>query len=358
MGTRSKTTMKSESHDSKRRSTRPAISSDPFAAHAASQPAPEEVEELVAQAMRLLSTGCFSPCPCCAPTENGNCTAPGHGIPCTSSGKPGAGKRPLIKGYPRLADSPPEPWQVRRWVNDFGLFNLAGVVRPPFVVIECDSLAAEQELLALDPRLVDEGPCRERRPTRGRGWVFRVARGETYRSTSGLGKSGAIDVIAPGKPFVLEPSVHVTGHRVRWVEGRAPWEVPALPISPPVVGLLARSRGQASGRGAQSGAPRPSASAQPAQSRRVPPRVQFLLRSDLRVKNAWHRRGKRQGDQSASGYDATLACLLLHRGVAVNVVVDALLACPGASKHSTEYAERTVSAALALLGNTRPKRWA
>ncbi|MEE9382708.1 MAG: bifunctional DNA primase/polymerase [Nannocystaceae bacterium] len=326
---------------------------NPFDVHDASIDARNLAREELSRAARWLrSSPSLSPLPICRPTANGNCTASWHTKPCMS-----AGKHPLIKGYGQLAYQPADDWVINVWAQKFAPCNLAGVVRPGYIVIECDSAEAEAEMLALDPRLSGLGPCRERRPTRGRAWVLAVDPRVTFRSRSRLGSSGAIDVIAPCKPFVVEPSVHVTGHRVRWVDGRAPWGVPALTVNAAVTGLIIPASAPPAPPGASNPGFRSSGSGQPPGMRPIPLRVQFLLRYDSAIRNAWAHHAKTRRNRSASGYDMTLACLLLHRGVAPGVVVDALLACPNASRHDEAYARMTVTTALAAIGRTRWQRW-
>jgi len=218
------------------------------------------------------------------------------------------------------------------------------------VVIEGDSSEAEAEIMELGGGTARRAPTRERRPGRGRAYLFRTPRAVVLSDRTKLGRSGAIDVRGPGGILVLPPSVHLTGHEYTWVKGRAPWEVDA-PLLPSRLLELVRRSGVVSARGASSQQGSKLAFAEG--GRVLSPRVQFLLRSRRLLNDLWTSVGKRHGDTSASGYDFALARELLRCGVPEEDVVRAIAARPRAHRKDRDYCRATVRSAGAKLGGRR-----
>lgn len=158
--------------------------------------------------------------PCCVPRPGGGCSARWHNRK-GACRKPG--KRPLIKGYPQLAQAR-GPRDGLAAFRQFTTANPAGVIRDGFVVVEADSPEADEEL-ALLVRAAPVTPTREARPNRGRGYVFRLPTASEYSLTTGQGESRGIDVLVPGGIFILPPAVHMTGHMYAWVKQRS-WSYP------------------------------------------------------------------------------------------------------------------------------------
>lgn len=290
-----------------------------------------------AAAVRLLSSRTMVPIPACGPSRSGTqCSGPGHGPACTS-----AGKRPLIAGFNAYADAEPDRNEIQRWSVRFDDANLAGVVRSGFVVVEADSIEAEEEVLRLEPRLVFDAPCRERRAGRGRAWILSDPRGlfVERRQASHRGNSRAIDAKGPGTYLIVPPSRHRTGHVVSWVPGREPWSCSTIPLSGALAQLFephnvaGRVR-----RSVRSGGPA-------AVGAGVSTRVERLRQSSTRFALLWRGEGKRKGDLSASGYDFSVAEFLLRRRVAPEDVAAALRCRPGCHRTDDEYLLRTVQAA-------------
>lgn len=240
----------------------------------------------------------------------------------------------MITQYGRFQDAPPDDHQLQRWASALWPCNLGGVVRAGFLVVECDSASAESECVSLDPRLLALAPCRERRPGRGRAWVLSSGDSGVNRSSVHRGRTAAIDVIAPGSVLVVPPSVHVSGHEVRWVPGREPWQTAPIAINAPLCRLC--STGDRRTRSAQ------VANVPPV--RTGAPSVQVLrcIRTNPRLRELWHGRGKPGGDCSESGYDFSVAKELLRSGVREDEVVAAILHRPRRRERDYAYALLTV----------------
>lgn len=266
--------------------------------------------------------------PLCRPDgESGVCSALWHERPCTR-----AGKRPLLSAYARFAESKPELEAVMFNIARHARCNL-GIVTGTVVVIEADSPDGEHEVEDLAGSALEHAPTRERRPGRGRAWLFTYD--EPLANRAHLGASGAIDVRAAGGILVVPPSVHVTGHEYEWVKGRAPWEVaaPSLPLPQALKSLVAVSTTSAT---------MPRIARESDASREIPARVRFLLRSNLGLTRLWSGEGKHDGDTSASGFDFAIARELLRLGIGSSEICAALVARPGAHRSDLSYAALTV----------------
>ncbi len=276
--------------------------------------------------------------PCCAPRAGDDvCTATWHGRPCDR-----VGKRPLLRGYPGLVDEPLTSKELEREACRLSAVNLALVTGGLLCAVEGDSLEAETEITELccgHPVT----PTRERRPGRGRAYIFSIPAGVDIVNRAHLGRSGAIDIRGRGGILVLPPSVHVTGHGYDWVPDRAPLEVAPAPIPvallPLVVAAPRRPTRSALG-------DVPEQTTEPG----VSSRVAFLLKAHRRLAELWAGRGKTVGDRSRSGYDHAVARELVRRRVPVKEVVGALAARPGAHRRDPAYLHETVAAAIAAHG--------
>ncbi len=295
--------------------------------------------------IELLHAAGFALVPLCRPTGNGHCSARWHGA-CDR-----AGKRPLIRGYPDFALRRPERAEVQRMFAQCFPCNV-GIVTGGSVAgggtllaLDTDSAEAEAEVVRLAGDVLLVTPTRERRPGRGRVWLFSAPGDAENKNRAGLGAAGKIDVRGLAGLVVVPPSVHVTGHAFEWVAGLAPWQVapPRLPAG--LLALLARP------------APRPPRArtfSAPVDVRaEVSPRVALLIRSESTIARLWNGTGKTAGDLTRSGYDFSLARALLARRVPGREVVAALLARPGAHSRHADQASETVARAAATLEERR-----
>jgi hypothetical protein len=269
-------------------------------------------------------------------------------VPCTR-----IGKRPLVIGYSSFPASPPTEEDVKHWRREFGLFNIAIVTGGEIVVVEADSPDAERELDEMIGEMLTVTPTRERRPTRGRGYIFSIPAGMELRNKSKLGRSGAIDVRGSGGIYVVPPSLHASGHVYSWVPGREPSTLNPPEIPAALLELISAP--------SQSRRSRNELISAPSQSRRsrhkdnhpeeilletgLSPRVAFLLAARPRLAKLWRGADKNHGDKSNSGYDFAFVSALLDAKVPPSEAQAALLARPNVSKQNPDYARRTVQAA-------------
>lgn len=290
------------------------------------------VDTSLSDAERLLDLG-LPVVPLCQPTAGGGCSAPSHQDSCRDPGK-----RPLVAGYRSMALQLPTWEQASGVLMKFFPCNLGIVVPAGIVVVEADSPTAEEEISLLAGGETERAPTRERRPGRGRGWLFRLPPGTNILPRTHLGASEAIDVLPSGSIFVVPPSVHRSGHTYAWVSGREPWET-AMPLLPAaLLGLAmegARAPTQASGDLVLGATFAPQVSS----------RVAFLLKSRRRLAALWNGEGKTSGDTSSSGIDFSLAIELRAAGVPVLEVAEALAARPGAHSSARTYCMTTAQRA-------------
>jgi hypothetical protein len=260
---------------------------------------------------------------------------------------PCAGKRPLVAGYPAWATTPPSLPEVLRQVRRCVPCNLGIVVPAGIALVEADTGAADEELRTLAAAAFDATPARLPRPGRGHGLLLGLPAGVHVASRAHLGTSGAIDVKGPGAIFVVPPSVHQTGHVYRWAAGRAPWEVPVLPVSSALLAVItagATSSGTTTTTTAASMNATVTRVSRPPATR-MPRSVTRLLATNREFRALWDGTGKKEGDTSRSGYDATVAAQLLGAGVQPRDVEDALALRPdGHAPGDPAYAARTVAA--------------
>lgn len=277
--------------------------------------------------------------PLCRPDGSDACTARWHGPRCSSPGK-----RPLVTGYPQMAEVLPALDHIRLEAERNFPFNPGMVVPYWAVVVEADSVDAEEEISGLSGGLTSIAPCRERRPGRGRGWIFRADPGWELRSRTKLGTSKAVDALAAGSIFVVGGAVHRSGHHVEWVEGRAPWQVP-MPVLPPGLLRLAREGADRTPVTNRNGAVSAPFDFEP----RISSRVAFLLKSDRKLRRLWSGEGKARGDSSASGIDYSLAVALHGHRVPLVEIAEAIAARPGAHSDREWYCMKTAFAAAGRL---------
>lgn len=261
--------------------------------------------------------------PLCRPTSRGACSAPWHPKPC-----PSAGKRQLWADYfeRRLKKD-----NIRQLVDRDGPINLALITTASLLVVETDSPEGEDEVVSLAGLALDETPTRERRPGRGRAWLFRAPAAVTATNRAHLGDSRAIDVRGHRGIVVIPPSVHSSGHRVTWVRSRASWEVATATLPDALVRLVGGSIALCTPGGGQ-------ASVVPA----ISDRVATILRAYPPVARLFDGEGKERGDETASGYDHALATELLLRRVATSEVVAVVLARPGVHRPDPAHGDRRV----------------
>ncbi|MBX3217131.1 MAG: bifunctional DNA primase/polymerase [Labilithrix sp.] len=292
---------------------------------------------LIVEARRLWDAG-LVPIPLCRPTEKpGHCSAAWHGVPCNR-----IGKTPLVRGYPQFAVTRPVFDELLDHMRRCAPCNV-GVVTGKIVVVEADSLEAESEVIALGGNALDETPTRERRPGRGRAWLF-LAGDDEVSNGSHRGESGAIDVRGMGGILVSPPSVHATGHTYAWLPGLAPWEVAPIGL-PPALRSIVMSSAKTN---------RPARVAVTVR-RAMPSRVALMVRSRPRIRSLWNGVGKEVGDTSASGYDFAFVRELLFNGVSVADAAAALAHRPGAHRQDDAYVTNTVDKAHAALATRRSR---
>jgi len=292
---------------------------------------PDEINMVIGQVSLLHAVG-IATVPVCRPLEFGTCSADWHPQPC-----PVAGKRPLVSSFPSMSKVLPEVEYLIRLVMRFFPCGIAMVVPKGIVVVEGDSPEGEEEVVALGGGATEEAPARERRESRGRGWLFRVDSAVNVRQRAHLGKSRAVDVLPPGAIFVVPPSIHRSGHRIGWVPGRAPWEASA-PLIPSAVLQLAM---EGSSQKPHSVVPVADAEFTP----RISPRVAFLMSSKSRIARLWIGEGKVHGDVSQSGIDFAFAAELSAGKATIREVAEAIAMRPGAHRTDRNYCFKTALAA-------------
>jgi Bifunctional DNA primase/polymerase, N-terminal len=307
---------------------------------------PGELDLVIAQ-VRALQGRSIPTVPLCRPIVDGWCTAHWHPYPCTD-----AGKRPLVTGYRTLADHLPDVRYPIQQIRRFFDCNLGLVVPRGMVVVEADSPEGEAEIVELAAGVTDSAPVRERRPGRGRGWLFCVGSllGQP-QNVIHAGRSSAIDILAAGSIFVVPPSVHTTGHRYSWVQGKAPWEVAAPPLPPALFQLIQTAPHKASVQ--RSMAPDALDLTEDGFTPGVSGRVAFLMRARTNLQRLWNGTGKRHGDPTASGYDFALAVELHSLKVPLKEIAEAIAARPAAHSTESTYCLRTASAARSHSKRTR-----
>lgn len=301
-----------------------------------------DLDQILDHAARLHALG-ISTVPTCSPTPTGRCSARWHEVPCKRRGK-----RPLVMGY-RLRARHLLPLDAAlSELRAFWPCNLAIVLPAGSRLVEADSPEAESEIHALGGGAVEVAPARERRPGRGRAFLFRDDPERRSKTSTGRGRSEAIDTLAPGSLFVCGLSVHATGHVNTWVPGRAPWETP-IPFLPDALRALELDAG-ARTHAAPAGLVRPAASSVTT----VPHRVAFLLSAYYGLRRLWEGE-KTGGDASASGIDFSVARKLLKLGVPFAEVVRAIMTRPGAHRVDPDYASTTVNNAMAANARRRSR---
>jgi Bifunctional DNA primase/polymerase, N-terminal len=297
--------------------------------------------------------------PTCRPTSGSMCSASWHeGHPQSPKS---IGKKPLVVGYPSFADQLPDVDRLRRLVTEHFPCNLAIVVPRGMCVVEADSPEAEAELMAMGGEQLLRTPARERREGRGRGFLFKLRHGLDLRNTAHLGRHGAIDVKAAGGIFVIPESIHASGHQYIWVPGQSPLEVPIAELRGPLESFLAplqRARVGSAGRSQRARFDaRDGATDVPRQRVEMPPeissRVRFLIASTKTIRDLYDGRGKRFGDQSASGIDFSFARALAKNGVSASEIAAAIAHRPGAHRIDAAYCLRTAQAAHDWKGGRR-----
>lgn len=259
----------------------------------------------------------------------------------------------MVRGFPELQHAAVPDWQLETWDRTRpAARNLGGVVRTGYVVIECDSLDAERQIVDLDPRLETEGPARERRAGRGRAFVLRLPWAADLRPATKCGPTHAVDILPAGSLLILPPSVHASGEQLRWVECRNPWRAGALAGHEPSPALWSCILEWAARRSDN----------RPATPTITPgymcPRAKAVIRGG-HGKRLWDGRGGKQRDQSESGYDYMLAIALLREGVSTPNAVATLAERPRAKRREVGYFARTVDcAARWLVDRGEISRWA
>ena len=294
-------------------------------------PFPGELDLVIEHLVELHGLG-LACVPICRPTGDSACSAPWHPVPCEA-----VGKRPLIAGYPAMAEALPPASELVESVVELFPCDLGIVVPRWAVVVEGDSRDGEREIVALAGAAIERAPVRERREGRGRGWLFRIDPESELPKRVHVGTSNAIDILPPGSIFVIPPSVHRTGHRYNWVPARAPWDVPISALPPALYELAMDGAKEVGQRQVDLGcgefAPRLSS------------RVAFLIASRSDLARLWRGEGKSHGDTSRSGVDYSVATLLDIAGVPLNEIAEAIAARPGAHRADRNYCVRTALAA-------------
>ncbi len=295
----------------------------------------------------MLEAG-FAVVPACAPVEtNSNVCTANHVHTDTKD----VGKRPLILNFPALATGLLNKDGLLAAFEGGGRKNYGIVIREGFVVVDTDSPEADAEFSALLPadfRTV----VRQARPTRGRCWFFSVPSGVEVKATTRRGQSKAIDVLGPGKFFIVPPSRTVSGYVHAWAPGCAPWEVGIAPLPENVRAQLAEWTTSAQHKKVKQKSPKtpksgaapasPSSSLAVAAARKVV-HARFALRS-------LYEGTKNHGDTSASGVDFAFAREALKVRLRPAVVVELLRERPGVHRRDDDYLWKTVTNAAPVKG--------
>ena len=277
--------------------------------------------EVTLEHVRMLHMSGIPSVPLCRPTSGSSCTGARHSDPCGD-----AGKKPLVAGYPAMADVLPQRGHLFDLVRKFFPCNLGIVVPRWMVVVEADTPAGETEIVKLEGG--GAGPVRERRGGRGRGWLFRVGPNNEVPGRTRAGRSQAIDILTGGSIFVAPPSVHRSGHIYDWVEDNAPWEISAPPLPHDLRHLaLEGSRRRSSGRDSDHTAFEPGLSEG----------VAFYLAARKRLTRLWMGDGKTGGDTSQSGYDYSFAQELRDCKLSIREIAEAIAVRPGAHRRDKDY---------------------
>lgn len=159
------------------------------------------------------------------------------------------GKRPLVLDRARLAwgdGSTTDPAVIRGWWRRCPSANLGIVVPAGHVVLDVDAKPDEHGHTGRSHfrDLLDEHgplPTTPAARTGGGGWHvwLRLPPGVEHGNGRGRLPRG-IDVRGCERGYLVSPpSVHASGARYAWLEGRAPWEVPVAEVPPWLLVLLA-----------------------------------------------------------------------------------------------------------------------
>jgi hypothetical protein len=264
---------------------------------------------------------------------------------CGDTACPSTGKHPrTLHGH---FDATTDKELISSWWAQWPDANVAIATGADLVVVDLDEHKfgySSWEGLALDLALDRFLPTWTARTGRGSHQYFRPSRPIASRANVLPG----LDVRGVGGFVVVPPSVHANGSGYAWLRNRAPWEVPLLDMPEPLELFLYKGTEQALSR---------------AYRRRhwngnLPPSVVRLLAVDPRVRARFERDPQGLADRSQSGVDASLACLLLHRGVDPAEVEHALRASQesaGLTLKRDSYYERTVGTALARVRDAQPR---
>ena len=179
----------------------------------------------------------------------------------------------------------------------------------------------------------------------GRGVHVYFAVDQPYRCRANV--LAGIDIRCEDGYVLAPPSWHATGCRYHWVQGRSPWQVPLAPAPAWLLDQLVEP--EAAGREAHARSPWDGT---------IPQSVLQLVRGDPRVRARFRRDPEGLRDRTQSGIDASLSCLLAHRGVEPVDIEHGLRASHarvGLRLKSERYYRRTVGTALARVrdGNRR-----
>jgi hypothetical protein len=243
----------------------------------------------------------------------------------------------LVKGYTRFLEKPMLRGALCDLLVECWPINIGVVTGGSVIVVEADSQQAEDELERLAKKVLRTTPTRERRDGRGRAYLFVGDRLVANRAH--LGESKAIDVRGVGGLLVLPPSVHMTGHRYKWV--RAPWDMPLAQIPDPLMRLLEtppRTRVLSIDKPVNPGISR---------------RVQSLLAARSYLQKLFRGEGKLRGDESASGYDYALAYGLAKAGVPADEIEATIASRADGKERPDRYIHLTVTTAIARSGRSR-----
>ncbi len=288
---------------------------------------------------RLLACA-LAPVLLCRPTVDGKCSAPWHG----TCGRQ-AGKRPLVGGFGIFAEEPPTLDDLAAVTRRIWPVNVGVVTGNRVIAVEADSPEAEDELVGMLGSAINT-PTRRPRPGRGRAWLVHVPAGHHMRNRAKLGACGAIDVRGHNGLLVVPPSRHVTGHLYTWEV--APWDRGPAVIPHELFRFVTKDHASATRTSTPSVARYASCLVSPTA------RVLAMIAARPALARLWRGEGKRGGDQSASGYDCSLAVHLLHLRVPPDEVAVAVAARSGAHRHDSAYAQRTVDNAMRLVSRRRP----
>lgn len=265
------------------------------------------------QALALVARG-YRVLPLHTPTfgADGTCNGCSCGRP---ECRPGGTQARDVGKHPRtrrgVADATVDPAQVRRWWARWPTANIGRATGRGLIVLDVDGPEGQASLRGRHTPLT---PTAHTGRDGGLHLDLRAPAG--VRLTNRSGALPGVDLKTDGGYVVAPPSLHATGRRYEWEEGRSPWDVPIADAPDWLVDLATAQ-------------PQPDFAGSPdladldfSRNRPAPPDLEKALRDG--TFRAHFERRSCNGDPSRC--DLGLAGWGFRRGWCAQAVVDAIIA--------------------------------